>query len=291
MEIKQISKLEDVMLLIQTFGTKSGFVYRGQADEIWELRANLFRSKIGGVIDPLTQLEKFKKYLIGRKDVNDLSENEIWAIGQHYGLYTPLLDWSISIAVALFFSFENDQIISDNRSLFILNADKMNKKFCDELISQIKIKYPEFPDSRWDKIVKPEWKGKFLLDLHEKNNLGSSMFFVEEIIRDLEKRCPRMFSPKTFGSDRILAQRGLFSIVYNNENFSKILDNINGNEWLIKVNIDSSLRKSILEYLDSVNVNYLSLFPDIMGAARYTNYKLKHYQDVQESLSEKKFWL
>lgn len=100
-----------------------------------------------------------------------------------------------------------------------------------------------------------------------------------------------MFSPKTFGSDRILAQRGLFSIVYNNEKFSKIIDNIGENEWLIKVNIDSSLRKSILKYLDSVNVNYLSLFPDIMGAARYTNYKLKSYQDIQESLSEKNFWL
>ncbi len=196
METKQISKFEDVMLLIQTFGTKIGFVYRGQADEIWELKANLFRKKIDGVIDPLAHLEKFKKYLIGRKDVNDLSENEIWAVGQHYGLYTPLLDWSVSIAVALFFSFENDQIISDNRSLFILNADKMNKKFCDELVSQIKIKYPEFPDSRWDKIVKPEWKGKFLLDLHEKNNLGSSMFFVEEIVRDLEKNGHECFLQK-----------------------------------------------------------------------------------------------
>lgn len=46
METKQISKFEDVMLLIQTFGTKIGFVYRGQADEIWELKANLFRKKL-----------------------------------------------------------------------------------------------------------------------------------------------------------------------------------------------------------------------------------------------------
>lgn len=291
METRNISNIKDLMDLIHDFGTKRGFVYRGQANEKWELKANLFRNRIGCIIDLSSHLEKFEKHLIGRKNIDGLSENEIWAIGQHYGLHTPLLDWSISIAVAIFFAFESPKETSDNRSLFILDANKMNKKFCNELVYQIKKQYPEFPDSELDQIIKPEWKGKFLLDLHEKNNLGQSMMFVNKIIGELQKNYPRMFSPKTFGSDRILAQRGIFSIVYNESDFSKILENIGANKWLIKVNIDSSLRQSVLEYLDSMNVNYLNLFPDLIGAALYTNYKLKSHENREESLEEKPFWL
>ncbi|WGE69987.1 FRG domain-containing protein [Actinobacillus equuli subsp. haemolyticus] len=48
-------------------------------------------------------------------------DNEIWAIGQHYGLRTPLLDWTKSFWVALYFAFEELQSESDYRVIYILS--------------------------------------------------------------------------------------------------------------------------------------------------------------------------
>ncbi|BFU92286.1 MAG: FRG domain-containing protein [Nitrospira sp.] len=89
------------------------YVFRGQQDAAWLVEPSLTRllgkkTKWNQVMK--NYLQRFCLSLRGRLDTHlllTLPENEILAIGQHYGLATPLLDWTIAPYVALFFAFEH----------------------------------------------------------------------------------------------------------------------------------------------------------------------------------------
>ncbi|MFA9486880.1 MULTISPECIES: FRG domain-containing protein [unclassified Moraxella] len=93
-------------------------MFRGQRDASWDLSTSLEveLKKFGfSVNESIIQkhLNNFKNHyfkLCGQEF--ELPDHEIWALGQHYGLKTPFLDWSKSIDVALYFSMK-DVIIKD----------------------------------------------------------------------------------------------------------------------------------------------------------------------------------
>jgi hypothetical protein len=104
-------------------------IYRGHRRFDWQLAATLTREFNGGAISvPLAVklLNRFRLAMRGRGvDLNGNDDNEIWAFGQHFGLATPLLDWTESPFVALFFAFEKEddaaEIQNDSRAIFSLN--------------------------------------------------------------------------------------------------------------------------------------------------------------------------
>lgn len=109
------------------------FIFRGQYDYRWDLVPSLARCSRGGTYEPPQAkecLESFRRSSRGRKefDPNLDSDLEMWALGQHYGLRTPLLDWTLSPYVALFFAFEKeddtDSTENYSRVIFALNKTK-----------------------------------------------------------------------------------------------------------------------------------------------------------------------
>lgn len=99
------------------FANDMGFIFRGHGCASWKLNTTLDRlferiNPEGIDLDSTYDflLAEFVKSIRGRSGISkDIFENkeELWALGQHYGLATPLLDWTHSIYVALFFAFED----------------------------------------------------------------------------------------------------------------------------------------------------------------------------------------
>ena len=94
-----------------------GFIYRGQADSNWKLESTFQRETKGKCVDPYSHYENFRQLARGKLAEQSLLQktqeseyiNELWAVGQHLGLKTPLLDWTTNLYVALFFAFEKEK--------------------------------------------------------------------------------------------------------------------------------------------------------------------------------------
>lgn len=103
---------------IRDLTANSKFIFRGQECAGWNLKPSVSRVMPFRENDftlrehHLTQLlDNFRQSSRGRRGANpaQLTDNEWWALGQHHGLVTPLLDWSRSPYVALFFAMSKEQ--------------------------------------------------------------------------------------------------------------------------------------------------------------------------------------
>lgn len=87
-----------------------------------------------------SHLAAFRKSIKGRTDILSFlatNDNEAWALGQHYGLKTPLLDFTYSPYVAAFFALINaDETKDDHCYVYAIS-----RKFID-LSSEFEIYEP-----------------------------------------------------------------------------------------------------------------------------------------------------
>lgn len=118
-------------------------IYRGHRRYDWQLDSKLTREFDGGSIDTNVQSRLLERFLLAMRgrgiDLSDKAANgalnEVWAYGQHFGLATPLLDWSQSPFVALFFAFidEDPKEEKENpyRAVFRLNKSLIKEVLPD----------------------------------------------------------------------------------------------------------------------------------------------------------------
>lgn len=250
-EVPLKSWIEYISLVQEQFVDASAWIYRGQANAGWKLHSSLDRHEtryrttpnpFGGVptsfdCPPTSRdrhLEAFKEAVRGKRsnDQLDLSDSEWWALAQHHGLATPLLDWAYSPFVALFFAFEephacNSEAKAPDRAVFIASS-------------------------------------RGIIDNGTKQNPA-----------------PQLFSPRREITHRLSSQSGVLMLMppgteliesvkarFENETYSK---NRHASAVLTKVVIPDEGRIECLKLLNTMNINRMSLFPDLDGAARYIN--------------------
>ena len=87
-------------------------VWRGHASPDWPLNSSLdrLRARCGWTLDEKftrAHLDRFKEAARGRfeRGITPSDEDGWWAIGRHFGLATPLLDWTRSPFIAAYFAY------------------------------------------------------------------------------------------------------------------------------------------------------------------------------------------
>jgi len=156
-------------------------------------------------------------------------------MGQHYGLATPLLDWTESPYVAVYFAFAEMPLSSGgtlpHRVVFALDREEVRKKN-EEILA----------------------------------HGGRSGFDTVEV-----------FSPLTTENPRLVSQRALFSRLPVGQDVEGwVQRNFQGEDSMIvflKILIpeQSGDRDRFIRLLNRMNVNPLTLFPDLMGASLHCN--------------------
>jgi len=118
------------------------YVFRGQSNEAWKLTPTLNRfldNRKSSDYEEIrnAHLNSFKFSLRGRltnlKEIIS-DENELWALGQHHGLHTPLLDLSFSPYVAAYFAYYEENIESAYRVIYCISQSAIDEEIGDELI-------------------------------------------------------------------------------------------------------------------------------------------------------------
>jgi hypothetical protein len=231
------------------FEDKPAYIFRGQGDAQWKVKSTLdrledkhptHRLRIDDRLECLSappvlreeHLRAFRQATRGRPGVAPppADDNECWAFGQHHGLATPMLDWTLSPFVALFFAFEEEND-AKQRAVFALSASVIREKHS-----------PDDP-------------------------------------------APIPFLPANEVSYRLLVQAGLFLKMPRKTELEDYVRSHFGEDterWsqdprarpvLVKILIanNEGHRAACLKTLNKMNINRMTLFPDLDGAAKYIN--------------------
>ena len=236
---------------------KAQLVFRGHRRYDWALMPTLARIPETGIIDEelaQNQLAHFKKAVRGRLTdydlVHDSEEDELWAVGQHHGLMTPLLDWTHSPYVALFFAFskEDSEEEKENgyRAIYVLNKTFVaDNKLC--------------PDIRMFEPRK---------DNHGRLVNQAGLFTFSPYGSTIENKLIDTLTDENF-SDEALRNASL-SVDEAGEIQNEVQAGILA-KYICKIYIKNEDRDGCVRHLRRMNVHHASLFPDLIGASEYCN--------------------
>ena len=228
-------------------------IFRGHASPTWKLASQWERRLEEDGARPLSKkdykeepqltriLRDFKELSVGVPGVRnrELDEVDWWAIGRHYGLITPLLDWTRSPYVAAFFAFTS-LVESLSPGAATTGSFDPNPFLRERAIGRVAV---------WAMKVGPA---------------------LTEKAPDLQ-----VLAPCIDVAQRQRAQRGLFTRLANPTftNIESYFEQVEACELLRKYLIPGRDAPKALTELRLMNITFATLFPDLQGAALQANFE------------------
>jgi FRG domain len=227
--------LESIKAARAALGNPDTVWYRGHPNAKYYLLANLLRYKNGIAKEQhlFNSFRKFSDRILDRRK----SEWETLFEMQHYGVPTRLLDWSETFGVALFFAatYNQSHHAGQDAAVYLLDPVALNRISGKDRILRI-------PNDEGDfNYTKIYWQ-------HSPFK-ATAPIAVEPI----------------YINDRMLAQRGMFTI--HHDNIDPIEDTFPA--AIKKVILPASVVSAAVEFLELSNLHAYSIFPDVTGLAEH----------------------
>jgi FRG domain len=262
-------------------------LWRGQRRAEWEIRSSLSRTGQSAVLhldhfrDAVARTTHVEYDLDQKNPKYEENKLHLWSLGQHHELKTPLIDWTAYPFVALFFAFEELDESTPFRSVSCLNWSVVRSlNFNIVETNGMRPFREKFDTPPYDSEFMSYLTERFLLDDDEAEIVRTdrlSKSAKEQIcnreFRHLKSKQLRIHQSPASENRRIHSQGGWHLYTPNDISVEAWIRDNRGSESSVmtKLLIPNLERKGILSALNQMNINYLTLFPDIEGAARHCN--------------------
>lgn len=244
--------------VVKIFNNNTDYIWRGQREN--SPLKSCFDRKFGKINNRQAKLDEILKKLKQKLDelpnlnINGMSDDGIWAVGQHYGLLTPLLDWTESPYIAAYFAFYKKETKKQLEYRVVYALNRVAGRLTGKVILKKKCK------KTGEKISS------------ETNGEGR---FIE--FPDLTETCDDR------QNIRLKSQKGKFTKGLNGTeiktNILKLVNRRkeyveNENIILAEIVMPDKVRDDCMAFLETKKITHGDLFPDYAGAVEICKIEL-----------------